>query len=356
MDGPCEVRYKGKVVMKGQLVNGKKEGLYVYTNLNNGQTIYGNYENDRQTGVWKYAGSKGIFCQIWYNGEDYDSLKSVYESGKPRVTYLKASPDMRSKKIFYENGNLKESSVLGKNGFHGDRLTYFPNGQLFRKEIYTEGDLKEMPCTYNPDGEEIDGGRVEGGTGKYVTYSWSDLVEKPVLQKSAIRNFKDYALDGQYMHYDSSGRLDVEGMCENAKKTGAWKYYENDHLKETKSYEGEEARDLDLHTLGSYGEYFFVETEPSMQGGVNGIPEFIVSNLKYPQKTINDAVEGKVYATFLVNSLGFKEDVRILKGLTPETDTEVLRVLRLMPRWNPGFENGVPVKVRMNLPIVFMLK
>ena len=100
-------------------------------------------------------------------------------------------------------------------------------------------------------------------------------------------------------------------------------------------------------------EFSFVEQDPQPPGG--DLQAYFAKNIKYPQKAINQDVEGKVFVTFVITSAGDVDDVKLLKGIGYGCDEEALRVVKSMPKWTPGKNGGREVKVRMNIPIVFKL-
>jgi len=100
-------------------------------------------------------------------------------------------------------------------------------------------------------------------------------------------------------------------------------------------------------------EFTFVEQEPQPPGG--DLQGYFAKNVKYPQKAINQDIEGKVFVTFVVTSSGEVDDVKLLKGIGYGCDEEAIRVVKSMPKWTPGKNGGREVKVRMNIPIVFKL-
>ena len=82
---------------------------------------------------------------------------------------------------------------------------------------------------------------------------------------------------------------------------------------------------------------------------------FIAENLKYPQEAIDKKVEGQAIVEFVVDAAGNVTNPKIVKGLGAGCDEEVIRVIKMMPTWTPGQLAGVPVKVKMNLPVMFQL-
>ncbi len=99
--------------------------------------------------------------------------------------------------------------------------------------------------------------------------------------------------------------------------------------------------------------YDVVEKIPEYQGGDVELMDFFKKNLIYPEAEKNKNIQGRVYVSFVVNTLGKIEQAKVLRGLTPECDKEALRVVNLMPNWIPGKQNGVPASVRYALPIRF---
>jgi len=83
--------------------------------------------------------------------------------------------------------------------------------------------------------------------------------------------------------------------------------------------------------------------------------KFVVDNLKYPEKGIKKKIEGKVYVQFIIEQSGKITNPVIIKGLGEEFDEEVLRIMKLMPDWTPGYLDGKPVRVKKVLPINFSL-
>jgi|GEM_PF-712965 TonB family protein len=97
------------------------------------------------------------------------------------------------------------------------------------------------------------------------------------------------------------------------------------------------------------------EQMPEFPGGVNGLREFLSRNIKYPKSARQQGISGKVIASFVVARDGTLKDLKILRGLCPDCDAEVLRILRQSPKWKPGRDAGKPVPVEYVLPVTFTL-
>ena len=88
----------------------------------------------------------------------------------------------------------------------------------------------------------------------------------------------------------------------------------------------------------------------------DNMASFLHKNLKYPTMAISENISGRVVVNFIIDETGNVEKATILKGIGYGCDEEALRVIKLMPKWNPGMVKGKPVKVSFSLPIVFRLQ
>jgi protein TonB len=78
--------------------------------------------------------------------------------------------------------------------------------------------------------------------------------------------------------------------------------------------------------------------------------------LKYPTIAAENGIQGRVTLRFVVSKTGEITDVNIIKGLDPSCDKEAVRVVKTMPKWIPGKQNGRNVPVYYTLPVVFRLQ
>lgn len=99
-----------------------------------------------------------------------------------------------------------------------------------------------------------------------------------------------------------------------------------------------------------------VEVDPEFPGGEEALYKYLAENIKYPEKAKNNKVEGRVYITFVIEKDGNVSDAKVLRSVNEELDAEALRVINAMPKWKPGMQRGVPVRVQYNIPISFKLQ
>lgn len=102
--------------------------------------------------------------------------------------------------------------------------------------------------------------------------------------------------------------------------------------------------------------FTIVEEMPSFPGGDAERQKFLGSNIVYPQQATENGIQGTVYVSFVVDSKGNITDVKILRGIGGGCDEEALRVVKMMPKWHPGKQNGKQVRVLFNMPIYFKLQ
>lgn len=101
--------------------------------------------------------------------------------------------------------------------------------------------------------------------------------------------------------------------------------------------------------------FTYVEEMPTYPGGEEALLTFVAKNIQYPEIAKRAGVEGKIYIQFVVGTGGQVSDVSVAKGIGAGCDEEAVRVVRSMPNWKPGRQNGHPVNVRISIPIVFKL-
>ena len=97
------------------------------------------------------------------------------------------------------------------------------------------------------------------------------------------------------------------------------------------------------------------ETMPEFPWGQDNLIKYIQSELKYPKKAWRNKIQGQVNVSFLINEQGLVDSVLVLKSIDTELDSEAMRVIKQMPKWTPGTQDGKPVNVHFTFPINFRL-
>lgn len=99
-----------------------------------------------------------------------------------------------------------------------------------------------------------------------------------------------------------------------------------------------------------------VEQKPEFPGGEAEMYKWLSNNIVYPSAASEEGVQGRVVVEFVVGKDGSISHVRVVRPRHPAIDKEALRVVKAMPKWMPGRNNGQPVKVTYTLPVTFKLQ
>ncbi|MDD4822477.1 MAG: TonB family protein [Bacteroidales bacterium] len=135
-------------------------------------------------------------------------------------------------------------------------------------------------------------------------------------------------------------------------------------IQETESNEETKVDIRSFNPNETYGEGEYVDEEipmidiqvpPKFPGGDAALMQWLNRNIQYPKAAKNRGEKGRVTISFVIDKNGRVINGRIEKGVSAELDAEALRILTIMPDWEPGKQNNKPVKVRYILPVTFRL-
>lgn len=100
-------------------------------------------------------------------------------------------------------------------------------------------------------------------------------------------------------------------------------------------------------------EYDYVTEKPTFPGGESKLMEFINTNRIYPQAAYEQGIQGRVTCWFIVNADGSISNVNLLRSVNLLLDEEAMRIFSIMPKWEPGRIDGIPVPVRVARSVRF---
>lgn len=134
----------------------------------------------------------------------------------------------------------------------------------------------------------------------------------------------------------------------------------DDELEITDAEDETENTVVDVTKFEDFGEedtgeaqiFQVVETMPSFKGNMN---KWLKDNVHYPILAQENGVSGKVFVAFVVEKDGSITDVKVARSVDPSLDKEAVRVVKSMPKWNPGKQRNKPVRVAFTVPINFTL-
>jgi periplasmic protein TonB len=134
----------------------------------------------------------------------------------------------------------------------------------------------------------------------------------------------------------------------------------------TKTVEGDPNAKVDLGDIDGTSDvvaevveekpYTYVEQMPAFPGGETEMMKYLGKNIRYPAAAQRAGVEGLVVLSFVVSKTGEISEIQVVKGLGAGCDEEAMRVVKTMPKWTPGKQNGREVPVRYTLPVRFTIK
>ena len=99
--------------------------------------------------------------------------------------------------------------------------------------------------------------------------------------------------------------------------------------------------------------YINPEVRPQFVGGDKAFSEYLSKSIRYPKEALQRRVSGRVFVNFVLNAQGKVQDARVVRGPGSGLNDEALRLVWLMPDWEPARVNGQPVRVACTVPISF---
>ena len=221
-------------------------------------------------------------------------------------------------------------------------LKYIADQLKYPEEAAEKGIQGRVPCTFtvNKDGSisDIQIVRHANTTGNPVP--GIQRTEDPLLEEEAIRvlktfpKFKPGMTDGKIVRVRYS--IPINFRLHPSPKTT------------TKPAKTDPVDDLDRV-------FMTVEKMPEFPGGDEALLNYIDANLKYPEEAASKSIQGRVACSFIVNTDGFVSDVQVIRSESPLLNNEAIRILKSLPQFKPGENDGKPVRVKYSIPINFRL-
>ncbi|MCC7245573.1 MAG: TonB family protein [Saprospiraceae bacterium] len=219
----------------------------------------------------------------------------------------------------------------------GKAVLYFDNGKKNR-EMYVHNGKRE--------GEQLIYDDEEGFVESRSIYK-EDKLEGPVLEYNRdgkiIRQsfFVRDSLHGERIVYDSTGNIKRKWVYEHGKLIAS-------------DPPGEESDILDIQVPPKF------PCHPKMKNNEDchekSMFAFLGREIRYPRQAIGLGIQGRALVSFDVDVDGSIHDIKVLKGYCNSIRDECIRVVSKMPKWEPGYSNGKPVKVKYILPIAFRME
>lgn len=184
--------------------------------------------------------------------------------------------------------------------------------------------------------------------GSYVKYVTSDDIDPETGKLTPKMTITTHKADGSSADYMNLNWDINDGVAR----------YTNDDF----SISADESLLIFLESLSTLGDkpendsiYQIVDEMPQYPGGEKAMMEYVAKNVKYPQEAKDKEIQGRVFIGFVVEKDGSIGEVKVLRGIGGGCDEEAVRVIKGMPKWKPGIQEGKPVRVSYMMPINFKL-
>lgn len=164
-----------------------------------------------------------------------------------------------------------------------------------------------------------------------------------IKMKGVFKSIDPPIRHGDFVEYYPNGQISRKS------------YFENDSLIRFKSFTNEgKPIDGGLYLdVYAYVSYTRDDTSPQFPGGEIELDKFVKNNLKYTEEMRKEGVSGSIILKFIVSKTGEINNIKVKKSLSLNLDNEAIRILKLMPKWNPAVENGNFVSGRKSLVFNF---
>ena len=180
-----------------------------------------------------------------------------------------------------------------------------------------------------------------------------------IMAEQNFSSFKENKYDGKFKKWFKNGLISYDADYKEGKLHGQLlTYWENGKLKRQDYYDnGQYVNGKCLDSLGNAIPHFDYIIMPQFPGGNEAITSYLCHHIHYPQRAKEEGVQGKVMIEFMVATNGSMEEFKVQQGINPDLDNEALRVVESLPlTWEPGFQDGEPIRVSYSLPVTFKIK
>ncbi len=176
------------------------------------------------------------------------------------------------------------------------------------------------------------------------------------ISKMEVKDKLDTNNITEYIYYASGKTKSIKHYQYKKLHGQLLTYWENGIIKRDDVYEKERwVRGKCFNEAGKEIPHFSYEEIPEFPDGAKGLMKYLQTNMQYPTSSKEEGISGKVYVKFIIETDGSVTKAEVLRGINEELNNEALRLVRNMPKWSPGKQDGEPVRVYFNLPIYFKL-
>ena len=265
--------------------------------------------------------------------------RQYYEQGR----YLDAAKQLRP---LADGGNAEAQSMAARLFFEGKGVQRnvtqgVKYAQMALKQGYSvPADVKAALAECYMKGT---------GTAKNETRAWN-LVKNTVYLEKFTKTYPTQWNTYVAAHPEAKTLLGSSFSVDSSDNAANRLPSENDGLSRAKTHEEARAAEYEAKVFD------VVEVMPEFPGGHNALYAWLSNNIKYPPVAEKNGIQGRVICSVVVEREGSITDVRVVRSVDVSLDKEAVRVLKAMPKWIPGKQNGKAVRVKYTIPVTFKLQ
>lgn len=253
-------------------------------------------------------------------------------------------------KEYYPNNQLKLSGNSSNRKFdmlcfEGNCVAYNQNGKLIKRSNYVKGSLNGNDTTYYPNGN------------LYMVETYTNTNEVLLLEcRDSVGVVLAKNGNGKWIKFDGNFKETEEGMVKDSLEDGVWKGMSNGSPKYTTVYSKEQILST-TDPNNVVGERIFLSPRftaiYSIDKGFFAFEEFLAKNVIYPASAREDNIQGKVVVKFIIEKDGSVTNVKAIEFPSKDLAQAVITVVQQSRRWFPALQNGEPVRAQYTIPFKF---
>lgn len=336
-------------------------------------------------GIQCIFGKNGLLeSEMIYKQGVLQQISSFYSNGTKHIMITGDDQFLNGAfKMWYPNGQLSFSGNYQNNLKEGIFESYDTSGNTVRKGIYRQGkltegvavvqdlvyDTPEVPAQYKGNDSILNKILIRKSANladvrtmdstiqrildlKFTIYKTGQIKEVEITNSSAPLDAEviQTVFSKQFMDFQPA---QIEGVAVNS-------YFSKTFYLSSKGLQVLPPKDFQKSTYvynacpDVFGPH--PEVMPEFPGGEKGLRNFLAHTIKYPKEATEGKIQGKVFVRFIILEDGSVSDIAIFKSVHPLLDAEACRVVKAMPKWIPGLQDGKPVRVMYTMPINFILE
>ena len=343
------------------------------------QFLFTGRKFDLSANFLEYVGKKEIIADgtyTYYNKDETIQSSILYKEGKT-LQRTQFHPNGQTKsmiayndkvldgeyKMWHANGKLYFSGYYANNLKNGDFEVYNDTGELLKKGGYQEGKLISgenivLDMVYRDPEIAAMFKSGDAAFNEYLSQKGLELETSKIVTTN-----KKITLD---LITDKSGK--IAGLQNIARATPIESELIKALFKDCPDFSPATIENIPVQSVQNFTLDFSkdgikicpqdktlmgVKKMPEFPGGQAAFNQYLATSLKYPVEAAKAGIQGVVLVTYVVDEEGKIVNVKLVRGIDPLLDLEAIRVIETMPKHTPGEENGIPVKVRLTIPVKF---